>query len=452
MFPERRIAQRPHIFWAALALLMAIVLATGINVWLVVEVRKEQRAIADILRQGDAEDIRRLGSLPSELKWQFGFTILVLLVLVGAAVVLGFLVRAYLMSQRSLREVTLLAFDILDSMSQAVITVDLNGKISSVNRRGMELLGVTPDSYGQTLATAFAGSAPLAEACRRVLQTGTPVHAIRTTVPVNGHRNAVQAECYTLRGPNDATRGTILHIWDITEKFLMEDQMRRMERFMGLGSLAAGLHHEIKNPLSALSLHVQLLEEQIAGTDDDEAKQSLAVIRAEVARIIGVLESFRDFASIDRLSVEDTDLARLLRQLVALVQPRAKQLGVEVTLDLPVQEIAHCSLDQTRFEQVLLNLMVNALEEMKDGGKLTIVAQMQDDRIIVEVQDSGRGIPENIRSRIFDPYFTTKSQGSGMGLAYCDKIIRQHGGQIDVETGAEGTTFRIILPPQVHEA
>jgi two-component system nitrogen regulation sensor histidine kinase GlnL len=111
-----------------------------------------------------------------------------------------------------------------------------------------------------------------------------------------------------------------------------------------------------------------------------------------------------------------------------------------------------CTLDRTRFEQVILNLIVNALEELKQGGTLAITARDQDNRVTVEVRDSGRGIPDNIRTHIFDPYFTTKSQGSGMGLAYCDKIIRQHGGQIDVETGPEGTCFRITLPPQPHEA
>ena len=89
---------------------------------------------------------------------------------------------------------------------------------------------------------------------------------------------------------------------------------------------------------------------------------------------------------------------------------------------------------------------MNALEEMRDGGELSFVVAARDGRVVVEVSDTGRGIPDNIRARIFDPYFTTKSSGSGMGLAVCDKIIRQHGGQIDVETGSSGTTFRISLP------
>jgi two-component system nitrogen regulation sensor histidine kinase GlnL len=219
-----------------------------------------------------------------------------------------------------------------------------------------------------------------------------------------------------------------------------------MERFMGLGTLAAGLHHEIKNPLSALSLHVQLLEERLEDHDDEEVAENLGVLKTEVTRVSGVLESFRDFASLDRLNRKTTDLPQLARQTVELVRPKAEQQRVSITLDLPKVPFPPLLADAARLEQVLLNLVVNALEGMPDGGKLTISLCCEGKEAKLNVADTGPGILESIRSRVFDPYFTTKSAGSGLGLAVCDKIVRQHGGDIDFETSATGTVFRISLP------
>jgi two-component system nitrogen regulation sensor histidine kinase GlnL len=237
----------------------------------------------------------------------------------------------------------------------------------------------------------------------------------------------------------------VLHIRDVTERLLVEERMRRMERFMGLGALAAGLHHEIKNPLGALSLHVQLLEERLGDRADNEAAESLGVLKTEVTRISGVLESFRDFASVERLNRTDADLPELVRQTVDLIRPQAEGQGVRLTLKLPKEELPSLAADEARLEQVLLNLVMNALEEMESGGELTLSLRRNDDRLQIDVADTGRGIPERIQSRVFDPYFTTKTTGSGMGLAFCDKIIRQHGGQIDFETSSAGTTFRVVL-------
>ncbi len=446
MFRVSRESRDPRILRAALGLLIAIVAATGLNLWTLAEVRKEQAAFADILQGGVAQDIQALGTLPYEVEWQFFFTILVLLVLVVAAIVLVLIVRAYLNSQQSLHEVMLLAWDILASMDQGVITLDTEGLVTSVNPSGQHLLGMSADWYGRPLRDVCSSGERLARASREVLASGTAQDDVACTVMLNGHAAQLNAECHTLRGTDDAIRGTVLHVRDWTERIFMEERMRRMERFMGLGSLAAGLHHEIRNPLSALSLHVQLLEERLADQADEEVAQNLSVIKTEVDRIIGVLESFRDFASIDRLQLAKTDPTALLQQMLDLVRPRAQQQQVEIRFSPPSSPLPALEADRAKLEQVLLNLIVNALEAMPTGGLLTVSLAARDGRVVLDLADTGRGIPENIRSRIFDPYFTTKSQGSGMGLAYCDKIIRQHGGQIDVETSLAGTTIHVSLP------
>jgi signal transduction histidine kinase len=227
---------------------------------------------------------------------------------------------------------------------------------------------------------------------------------------------------------------------------LIEERMRRMERFMGLGTLAAGLHHEIKNPLSALSLHVQLLEERLEQIKDGETADILGVLKTEIIRTIGVLESFRDYASIEKLDLTATDIAALIKQTLDLIRPKAQQQGVQIVAHIPDGSPPLISVDATRMEQVLLNLAMNALDEMQEGGTLTLSVTGSDGQITLEVADTGRGIPDNVRARVFDPYFTTKNEGTGMGLAVCDKIVRQHGGQIDVTSAASGAIFRISLP------
>lgn len=245
--------------------------------------------------------------------------------------------------------------------------------------------------------------------------------------------------------------GNVVQIRDVTEPVLIEQRMRRMERYMGLGSLAAGLHHEIKNPLAALSLHCQLLQEELEPSHPTpEVQEMLGVIQAEVTRVGGVLESFRDFASLGQLNLTPLDVSRLVQRQVRLLEPRARQHKVEISLDLPTDPLPMIKADRVRLEQVLVNLLVNAIEAMPDGGALHVTvsfhAQTHPPLVRVAVEDSGPGIPDSLRDRVFDPYFTTKREGTGMGLALCDKIISQHHGNLEYQRVAGRTTFEFALP------
>lgn len=446
MFRVKGTAESRGVLWATIGLLVFLMAATGVTVWLVLEINKEQKAIDEIVAGGFADDIERLGTLPGEVRWQFRFTIIVLIVLVVAAVVLGFIVRAYLKSQTALREIKVQAWHILASTDQGVMTTDCERQITSVNPQALILLDVDLTCVGGPLENLCDEGPALDEVSRQVLESGEPRRDRRFTATSNGHPAQLRAECHVLRDTDHQVLGTVWHIRDVTKELLIEERMRRMERFMGLGTLSAGLHHEIKNPLSALSLHVQLLEERLEGTADDEVAENLGVIKTEVTRILRVLENFRDYASLDQLNAVETDIAELVKRTVDLMRPKAEQQNVRIELGLPSGGDSRTIADSARLEQVLLNLVLNSLAEMPSGGKLGLSVTCEDGMICITVSDTGRGIPANIKSQVFDPYFTTKSDGSGMGLAVCDKIIRQHGGQIDMETGRTGTVFRLSLP------
>ncbi len=452
VFRERHDVRRTTVLRVAAALFVAMVIAGIATGWLLIEIRKEQRALDAIIRGGVAEDIERLGSLPEEVSWQFGLTLLVLGVLVVTGTAYAIVARAYLKSEQSLQDIKQLAWEILSSMDQGVMTIDNSECVTNINPHALELLNQDASCIGRPLADLFAPSGhqrahSFVEASRSVLASGKGIHDCDCTVSKDGHSLRLEADCHVLRDREGEIRGTVLHIRDVTERVLLDERMRRMERFLGVGSLVAGLHHEIKNPLSALSLHVQLLAEGLEGRADAETTVTLKILNDEIKRITNVLEAFRTYASSERLILAETDVIQLCQRMIGLTRPKAEAQNVNLSLEMPQSEAIIASLDASRFEQVLLNLVLNALEALPDGGEIrTSISTNPDDDVVVEVSDNGHGIPENVRSRIFDPYFTTKSDGSGMGLAVCDKIIRLHGGRIDIDTSQSGTSVRLIIP------
>lgn len=349
-------------------------------------------------------------------------------------------------SQESLRDLKALAGDILSSMDQAVITTDMDGNVTSINQRGLEKLVPKSEPVGRSLDKS-SPSIPIEKfRCDwSVEKSAAMTRDFNATI--NGSDRVLRAFCQTLSDIDENEIGYVLQLRDVTDRILIEERVRRMERYMGLGSLAAGLHHEIKNPLAALSLHVQLLEEHLEGNDTSgEVRQTLGVIRTEVSRIGGVLEGFRDFAAIDRLDMTSINLAELIGRQVELVRPRAEQQNVTAEVQVPENEFREVRADRVRLEQVLLNLLVNALDAMAGGGHLTVRASACRECARIDVIDTGSGIPEELRDKVFDAYFTTKSAGTGLGLALCDKIMRQHDGSLRFQSTQAGTTFEMTLP------
>jgi PAS domain S-box-containing protein len=446
MFQEKATIRKRTLLLAIGGVLATVLFAAAVTVWLVVETRKEQRTIARVLQDGSTSVAADVGTLPGELRLQMVFSVLVLVVLVFAAVVLTRVFRAFWVSQESLRQVRTLSWNILASMDHAVVTTNQDGQVTSINPRGYELLGLSSDCVGRPIEDISRDDIPLHSISRRVLGTGSASHDNDFTISQADKTRKLRLDCHLLTDANQHVLGTVLHARDVTDRDLMEERMRRMERFMGLGSLASGLHHEIKNPLSALSLHIQLLEEHFERSVDRQVAENLAVLKTEVTRIGGVLESFRDFASLDRLDRSTADLAQIVERTVRLLRPQADREHIQVTVEVDRGEVPTVWADVARIEQVVLNLVLNAIEAMPDGGRLAIRLSRRPGTVQVEVADTGPGIPQNIQSQVFDLYFTTKSGGSGMGLALCDKIVRQHGGQIDFDTGPDGTVFRLALP------
>jgi two-component system NtrC family sensor kinase len=226
-----------------------------------------------------------------------------------------------------------------------------------------------------------------------------------------------------------------------------QHQLMQAERLAAVGKLAAQITHEIRNPISALGLNVELLEEEVAAVPDaDEAKQLLGAIKGEVERLAQLSNRYLGLARRQRPDPQPGDVGDLVADVLRFVRPELERAGVRVAFER-AEGAPDVRFDEAQIRQALLNLIRNAREAMPGGGELTLgVAPAGEGGVEIRVDDTGGGIPEEVRGSLFDPFFTTKKQGTGLGLAITREIVEAHGGTIACEGLERGTRFRVRLP------
>ena len=217
-------------------------------------------------------------------------------------------------------------------------------------------------------------------------------------------------------------------------------------RVASLGRLTAGVAHEVKNPLNAMTIHLELLKQKLASPDAAGAARHAEVIGSEIRRLDDVVQGFLKFVRPEDVTLAPVKTRTLIASVIEAVGPEAERGGVACETNCPDPQLA-IEGDETLLRQAFLNLAQNAIQAMPRGGKLRITCAARDGRIEVRVQDTGDGIPPEHLARIFDLYFTTKKRGSGIGLSLVFRTVQLHNGDIDVEsTVGTGTTFVIRLP------
>ncbi len=237
----------------------------------------------------------------------------------------------------------------------------------------------------------------------------------------------------------------------VVENSKLYERMKERDRLAALGEMAAGLAHEIRNPLGAIKAAVQYLEPK---TLPDESGEFLEVILEEVDRLNGVVSQFLDYARPLKGSFSACDLGKLLKRTLRLLRPHDIQEGVEVVLTL-ADDLPPVLADPEQLRQVMINLILNAVQAMGESGRLELVtgrggissANEPSSAVYFAIFDDGPGIPADIRQNLFIPFFTTKDRGTGLGLPICQRIVENHGGRIDVHAREKaGTEFRVWLP------
>ena len=216
-----------------------------------------------------------------------------------------------------------------------------------------------------------------------------------------------------------------------------------------LATLAGGLAHEIRNPLSTIRMNVELLREDLAELDDPRSGRMLKRverIQRECGQLDDVLGAFLQFARVGELDLSEHDLGGIVSDFVSFYEPEAGQHGIELRPRIPA-DLPTVRVDSRLFRQVLMNLALNAQQAMADGGVLELLAYQRDDRVCLDVIDTGAGIDPAQHARIFEAFFSTKSGGSGLGLPTVRRIIEAHGGTIACQSEkGRGSRFTICLP------
>jgi PAS domain S-box-containing protein len=252
----------------------------------------------------------------------------------------------------------------------------------------------------------------------------------------------------------DPSGGYVVIVEDITEKKKMEEKLLQTSKLASIGKLTAGISHEIGNPLASISSLVQELRSLKMDEAEDRnfAGESLKTINSHIERIVKIVRSLGDFARLSSAEKTVSNISDILDRAINLVRYDKRFKNIQLTTD--IENIPLLKVNPDKMQQVFLNLILNAVDAMPDGGKLGVSMERRDSSVEVVFSDSGGGIDESVLDRIFDPFFTTKApgKGTGLGLSICYGIIREHNGTITVKSRkGEGTTFVIRLPIEQHE-
>jgi signal transduction histidine kinase len=294
---------------------------------------------------------------------------------------------------------------------------------------------------GRTVKEVFSRDTPLGAAVLDAFERGRPLMQ-REFDAAGGRR--VQVSLDFVHEKNTQI-GALLIMRDTESVRRIGDEIEMSRRLSASGRVTGGVAHEVKNPINAIVLHLQLLQNKLAQEDPD-TRRHVDIIGSEIHRLDRVVQTLVDFMRARELHLEELDLRRLLDEVGLLAAPDAEQHGVTIERSLP-DEFLPIKVDTDLMKQALLNVVMNGVQAMPQGGVLTISAHREDDVAVAEICDRGSGIPRDVQNKIFELYFTTKKEGSGIGLAQTYQILQWHYGSVEFEsTEGEGTTFRFRIP------
>ncbi len=333
---------------------------------------------------------------------------------------------------------------ILESMTSGVIIFDRSGKVTFSNHEVRRLLLKHLPEGWSPLEDTDGIPADLIKLMLEVLESNLTLENERLRLNTGASKKIVEVNAFPFRTEKGGMLGTAFFIKDITQLTAMEDQLKRADRLSALGVLAAGIAHEIRNPLTGMKMIVQLLESEFAV--EDSRREPLGIIQKEIDRLEGIIGNLLDFARPSKpkaLLVYPCDVIDACYQLV---KNQLNKLGIKFRKgegdDCPA-----IIADPDQLKQVFLNILTNAIHALNRGGELSVGTIEQDGYVVALFRDNGIGIPTDKLQDIFNPFMTTKEDGTGLGLSMAQRIVEEHGGRIEVESQqGVGSLFKVFLP------
>lgn len=344
---------------------------------------------------------------------------------------------------RSYTEIRSFTAAVLESMETGVVAVDSEGRVTVLNRAAKEIMKVGSSALLLPYDEVFPGD-PLR---LKELLSGKESKGDFETEILG---STVLVSISLLSDIDGKASGGTALLRDVTSVRRMEREMKQRERLSLLGDTAASVAHEVRNPLNAISMAAQRLEEEYAAKEGmDSAKEFSRILRQEVKRLDGIVSQFLSLARPSQLNLKKCDLNRLVTETVALAEGEAASLSIEISTSLA--DIPRVVLDPDEFKKAVINIVRNGLEAAGEGGTVDLSTRLDGNMVALQIEDSGKGMNEEQMSKVFQPYFTTKEQGTGLGLSIAQRVVADHGGRIDVDsTLGKGTVFTIWLnvPPE----
>ena len=348
-------------------------------------------------------------------------------------------------SQSRLRRVEAFRDILISSLPVGLIATDNKGHVILYNEFSQELTGISEKrvigkstevfSDCEVIYTAFDVPEKRSDVtCQKEAQLVTDTGACHT----------VQLNRMAIIDRDDKFVGTLLMIQDLSQVKKLEEDLRRSERLAALGKMAAGVAHELRNPLSSIKGLALVLQSRFTGENHD--RETANILVQEVERLNRSISELLDYARPQKLQKNDVDINILLHKAVSLLAIDAESAGIEMVTDFP-DNLPIIQADEDRLNQVFLNLFLNSIQAMTDGGTLTIKTAKRESSLTITVNDTGCGIAKENFGRVFDPYFTTKPEGTGLGMAMSAKIVEEHGGTISFDsTEGQGTSVVVEIP------
>lgn len=338
--------------------------------------------------------------------------------------------------------------NILESMSGGVLVVDLKGRITLFNQAAEEITGQRQEEVvGRTYAEVIGLDAGRENSVMHSLEAGLSLsNREKELRRADGGSISLGFSTSPVRDKAGRVLGAVEVFNDLTEVKALEAQVQRMHTLAALGEMAATVAHEIRNPLGGIAGFAALLERDLE--KEDPRRRLVQKITEGVARLNRIVTSLLSYTRPLNLNTHPVNLPSLVEEVAAFWEidlERARR-QVQVERRFPADDLV-CAIDPEQFQQVILNLMQNATQAMPEGGKLCLEIETVDRHALLHVRDQGIGMEESVLEKLFTPFFTTKEDGTGLGLVTSKKIVEAHGGQIRVDSAPDaGTTFTVSLP------